>query len=305
MSFLSEELWLFILLAIVLALVAPQPWLSEYAMYFLLVVMFLSSLKIGLSDIAKVIKKQKTELGFALLLIYILSPLIAFLMAPLLEKDLAVGLILYSTIPAAMANTFYMCILKKNAGLTLMITAITTLLAPFVAPVIMKLLTGTMVEMNPLNLFITLLKLIILPFIAAELVRTYAKRATKVLLDNSKAVSNICIFFVIFGVISAAAGQIWSLWWLAIVMGGYLVVSTVLGLLSPKEKFVVGFSNGFRNGTLAMVVGLEVFGPTAALVGVMSTLLHNIVLVPIMFWGKKNSKKAGLQLTAHTSEDFL
>jgi len=286
-SFLSEELWLFILLAIVLALLTPQPVFAEYAIYFLLVVMFLSSLKIGLHEIAKVVKKQKTEMGIALLLIYVVSPLIAFLMAPLLEKDLAIGLMLYSTIPAAMANTFYMGILRKNAALTLMITAVTTLMAPFVAPVIMKVLTGTMIELSPLNLFMSLVKLIILPFIAAELVRRYARRATRVLLENSSAVSNICIFFVIFGVISAAAGKIWGLGWLAIVMVVYLSISTTLGLLSPKEKLVIGFSNGFRNGTLAMVVGLEVFGPTAALIGVMSTLIHNIVLVPVMFWGKK------------------
>ncbi len=288
-SFLAEELWLFILLGIVLALAAPQPWMADYAIYFLLVVMFLTSLGIGLSEIGKVIKKQKRELGISILLIYLISPLIAFVMAPLLERDLAVGLILYSTIPAAMANTFYMKVLGKNAALTLMITAVTTLMAPFVAPVIVKLLTGALVDMNPLNLFLSLVKLIILPFAAAELMRTYAKKATKVLLDNARPVSNICIFFVIFGVISAAAGQIWGLGWLAIVMGAYLGLSTVLGILSPKEKLVIGFSNGFRNGTLAMVVGLEVFGPTAALIGVMSTLLHNIVLVPVMYWGKRKA----------------
>ncbi len=293
-SFLEEELWLFILLAIVLALAVPQPWLAEYAIYFLLAVMFLTSLGIGLSEIKKVFAKQKTELGVALLLIYVISPLIAFLMAPLLEKDLAVGLILYSTIPAAMANTFYMKLLNKNAALTLMITAVTTLMAPFVAPVIVKLLTGMLVDMNPLNLFVSLVKLIILPFALAEVVRRYAKKATKVMIENSKLVSNICIFFVIFGVISAAAGKIWGFGWLAVVMVAYLAVSFFLGLLSPREGFVIGVSNGFRNGTLAMVVGLEVFGPTAALIGVMSTLIHNIVLVPVMFWGKKKT-------TAHRS----
>ena len=91
---------------------------------------------------------------------------------------------------------------------------------------------------------------------------------------------------MIYGVISAAAGQIWDLGWLAIVMVAYIGLSTALGLLSPKEKFVIGFSNAFRNGTLAMVVALEVFGPVAALIGVMSTLIHNTVLVPLMFWGK-------------------
>lgn len=286
-SFFSDELWLFILLAIVLSLAAPQPWLAEYAIYFLLTVMFLTSLGIGLHDIKRVFAKEHKQLATALFLIFVLSPLIAFAISPLLERDLAVGLILYSAIPAAMANTFYITILGKNAPLCLMITAVSTLLAPFVAPVIVTLLTGTLVEMDPMALFLSLFKLIILPFAAAEIVRTYAKRATKVLLANARPISNICIFFVIFGVISAASGRIWGLGWLAVIMAGYLAVSVALGVLSPKDKLVVGFSNGFRNGTLAMVVGLEVFGPTAALIGVMSTLLHNIVLVPVMYWGKK------------------
>jgi bile acid:Na+ symporter, BASS family len=285
-SFLSEELWLFILIAIVLALFLPQVWLVDYAVYFLLIVMFLTSLKIGLREVGRVVRKQRRELCISLLLVYVLSPLIAFAFSFFLEKELAVGLILYSTIPAAMANTFYMGILKKNAALALMITAVTTLLAPLIAPVIMELLTGTMVEMDSLNLFLSLVKLIILPFIAAELLRRYSRRVTGALLNKSRLISNICIFIVIYGVISAAAGQIWGLGWLALVMLAYLGLSTVLGILSPKEKFVIGFSNGFRNGTLAMVVALEVFGPTAALIGVMSTLIHNIVLVPLMFWGK-------------------
>jgi len=273
-SFLSEELWLFILIAIVLALFLPQVWLVDYAVYFLLIVMFLTSLKIGLREVGRVVRKQRRELCISLLLVYVLSPLIAFAFSFFLEKELAVGLILYSTIPAAMANTFYMGILKKNAALALMITAVTTLLAPLIAPVIMELLTGTMVEMDSLNLFLSLL------------LRRYSRRVTGALLNKSRLISNICIFIVIYGVISAAAGQIWGLGWLALVMLAYLSLSTVLGILSPKEKFVIGFSNGFRNGTLAMVVALEVFGPTAALIGVMSTLIHNIVLVPLMFWGK-------------------
>jgi len=287
-SFLSEELWLFTLIAIVLAIAVPQPWLADYAIYLLLVVMFMISLSISLSEIQSVFRKDKRTLLTAVLLIYVISPVIAFLLSFTLPKDLAVGLIVYSAIPAAMSNAFYIKALRRNAPLTLVITAVTTLMAPLVAPVIVKLLTGAYLQMNPLDLFASLIKLIILPFIAAELVRRYAKRTAALLSRNSAPVNNICIFFVIFGVISDAAGGVWGFGWLAVIMASYFGICYALGHFSSRrESVVLGFSNGFRNGTLAMVVALEVFGPMAAMIGVIATLVHNIILVPIMFWGKR------------------
>jgi predicted Na+-dependent transporter len=124
-------------------------------------------------------------------------------------------------------------------------------------------------------------------------VRRYAKRTAAFLSENSAPVNNICIFLVIFGVISDAAGGVWNFGWLAVIMAIYFGICYSLGYLSSKrESVVMGFSNGFRNGTLAMVVALEVFGPTAAIIGVMSTLVHNIILVPVMFWGKKRVRPA-------------
>jgi len=291
---LSEELWLFILLAIVLALAVPQVglYITPYAIYFLLIVMFLTSLGIGLGDIARSLQYKK-EIIFSLILVFIFSPLIAFLLSFTLERDLAIGLILYSAIPSAMANAFYMKRVGRNAALALIITALTTLAAPFVTPIIVKLLTGMYINMNPADLFISLAKVIILPFVAAEMMRRYAKKATKVLLKNSAPIGNICVFFVIFGVISAAAGQVWSLGWLAVIMAAYLGICFFMGYIIPtKERIVLGFGNGFRNGTLAMVVALEVFGPTASLVGVMATLVHNIILVPTIFFMSKGRPTA-------------
>jgi len=287
-SFLDEELWLFILFAILLAVFTPQPELANYAIYFLLVVMFFTSLSISFGDIKKAFKYKRFLLT-AIFLVYVISPTIAYFLSFSLEPELAVGLILYSAIPSAMANAFYIGRIKKNAALALVITAVTTLMAPFVTPIIVKILTGELIELNPLDLFFSLVKLIILPFAAAEIVRMRSKNSVKRLLSISKPITNVCIFFVIFGVISAAAGEIWSLGDLAIIMAVFLAFCySIAFFLAPHDRVVMSFGNGFRNGTLAMVVALEIFGPVAALVGVMSTLLHNIILVPIMFWSKKH-----------------
>jgi BASS family bile acid:Na+ symporter len=161
-------------------------------------------------------------------------------------------------------------------------------MAPLLTPVAVKLLTGFFIDLNPLDLFMSLVKLIIIPIALAALVRRYFPYTAKKLLKNSSIIGNIAIFFVIFGVISAAAGQVWSLGYLGFVMLVFLGICFILGYFSTRrDSVVMGFGNGFRNGTLTMVVALEVFGPTAALVGVMSTLVHNIILVPVIFFKTK------------------
>jgi bile acid:Na+ symporter, BASS family len=284
-GFLSRELWFFLLLGILLGLGIPQIGLhiTPYAIYFLLVVMFFTSLSISLGDIFKA-TKNKRFLLVSLSLIFVISPLVALTMSFFLEAELALGLILYSAIPSAMANAFYIKRMGGDAALALVMTALTTLMAPIVTPIIVKLLSGYFMDINPLDLFFSLFKIIILPFVAAELVRRCNCNLADKILKASPPINNICIFFVVFGVISAAAGQVWSFGILAVIMAFYLAITFFAGYrLGAKNGLEMGFSTGFRNGTLAMVVALEVFGPVAAMIGVMSTLIHNMILVPLLF----------------------
>ncbi len=290
-SFLSEELWLFLLLAVLLGLAVPGAGrhITPYSIYFLLVVMFLTSLGIELADIRGALTHVR-HLLTALLLVFVLSPLVAFLLSFTLEKKLAVGLILYSAIPSAMANAFYIRRLRKNAALALLITVFTTLMAPFITPLVVKLLTGVFLDMNPFDLFLSLIKLILLPFGLAGLIRHYAKGAAQILLSNSAPITTVCMFFVILGVISSASDKVWEMGWLALITLIYIVITFFMGFLAAgEERMVMAFGNGFRNGTLAMVVALEVFGPSAALVGVITTIMHNMALVPVMFWSRGKS----------------
>ncbi len=283
-SFLSEELWFFLLLAILLGILIPGIglYITPYAIYPLLIVMFLTSLRIDLKQLYENLSNRNL-LILSLLLIFVISPILALPFSFLLRKDLAIGLILYAATPAAMANSFYMTRLRKNAAFAVLITTTSTLLSPIATPILVKLLTGVFVNVDTFSLFQTLIKYILLPLFLAEIVRRYAKSATKKLLRISKPIGNLCMFFVVFGVISASAGRLGDFVYPILILAVYITLSFLIGLALPtKERFVIGFSNGIRNGTLAMVVALNVFGPDVAMVGVIATLLHNILIVPIM-----------------------
>lgn len=287
---LSEELWVFILFAIILALAFPveASALSPYAIYFLLVVMFFTSLRIDIKGL-EVAVREKGVIISALASVFIISPGIAFLLSGLLnDPEISLGLVLYAALPTAMANAFYMGKLGKDAAQTLLITAITTLCAPLLTPIVVRLVTGTFIEINTIGLFLSLIKLIILPFIFAEGIRRLRPSVVPKLLERSGAVTTVCIFFVVLGVIASEAGRLFALGGLALTTVVLLLFSFAFSyIISPKKRFELAYSNAFRNGTLGMVVALDVFGAKAALPSVMVTLIHNLALVFLMFWAKE------------------
>ncbi len=290
-SFLKDKLWLFMLIAIVLALAVPQAGVhaTPYSIYFLLALMFFTSLGIELHELRRAMS-QKGILLAAFAMMFFVAPAIAFMFSGGLEPEMALGLVLYAAMPAAMANAFYIKRMGSNGAFALAITVLTTLASPFLTPLAVKAFTGMFIQIDMMGLFLSLLKMVIIPFAAAELLRRYSPGTAKRLLGWSGAASTICIFFVVFGVISSASGELWSL--------GYLALLTILlGLASfavcyalPKERFVIGYGNAVRNGTLAMVVALEVFGPVAALPSVMMTLVHNAMMVPLVFFTDRRMK---------------
>ncbi len=290
-SFLSEELWLFLLLAIILAIAVPDigTQVTPYAIYALMVVMFFTSLGITIGDVKKA--SQEKELIILLLFMsFVMTPLIALLFTRSLNPEMSLGLIVYSATPSAMATAFFMKKLKRDAAFTLVITAVTTLISPIVTPLVVTTLTSSIIAINPIDLFLSLVKIVIIPFAAAEMVRRSCKyKKVCTIREYGSPLSTAAFFVVVFGVVSASAEHLLGLGHLAIVCAGLLATTYLIAYFcSPTKKFEMGYSTSVRNATLAMVLALEIAGPIAALPAVTITLMHNAVMIPAMFWSKKH-----------------
>lgn len=290
-SFLAEELWLFLLFAIILALAVPDVGMhvTPYAIYALMVVMFFTSLGITLDDV-KNASQEKKLLLLLLFMSFVMTPLIALLLSQSLNPEMSLGLIIYAATPSAMATAFFMRKLKKDAAFTLVITAVTTLISPIITPLVVTTLTSSIIEINPMELFFSLVKIVIIPFAAAELVRQTCKyKKVCSIREYGAPLSTAAFFFVVFGVVSASAEHLLGLGHLALVCAALLISTYIIAYFcSPTKKFEMGYSTAVRNATLSMVLALEIAGPIAALPAVTITLMHNAVMVPAMFWSKKH-----------------
>jgi BASS family bile acid:Na+ symporter len=90
--------------------------------------------------------------------------------------EIAAGVILIGSCSSGLASNVMAYIAKSNLVLSVTVTAITTLAAPFLTPFLMKILAGTLVEVKFVNMMIEIVKIVIVP-IAAALLHDWLKHA--------------------------------------------------------------------------------------------------------------------------------
>jgi BASS family bile acid:Na+ symporter len=119
--------------------------------------------------------------------------------------EIAAGIILIGCSPSGLASNVMAYLAKANLALSITITAITTLLAPFVTPVLMKLLAGALVEIDILKMMWDIIKMMIIPIGAGLLFNKIFSGKAKWIDDAMPIVSMLGIACII--TIITAAGR--------------------------------------------------------------------------------------------------
>jgi len=94
-----------------------------------------------------------------------------------LPDEIAAGVILIGCCSSGLASNVMCYIAKANLALSITATSITTLLAPLMTPLWMKVLAGRLVEVHFLNMMTEIIKIVIVP-IAAAMIHDYLKTAS-------------------------------------------------------------------------------------------------------------------------------
>ncbi|MEZ6120624.1 MAG: bile acid:sodium symporter [Pirellulaceae bacterium] len=96
-------------------------------------------------------------------------PLLGFSLAKLFQfpPEIGAGLVLIGSCSSGLASNVMTYLAKGNLALSVTLTAIATAIAPAITPLWMKLLAGTMVEVNMLQMSLTIVKIVLVPILAA------------------------------------------------------------------------------------------------------------------------------------------
>lgn len=127
-----------------------------------------------------------------------IMPLVGFLLTKIFHFDaeIAAGIILIGSCSSGLASNVMVYIARANLVLSVAVTAITTLAAPFLTPLLMKLLAGTLIQIKFINMMMEIIKIVIVP-IGAGLLHDYLKHATPKGRKNVRIIFTVCIIYLI------------------------------------------------------------------------------------------------------------
>ena len=196
---LSYTIWIFT--AVTAAMFYPEYFTSMGDFKFkilivplLQIIMFGMGSQMSLNDFTGVIKMPKGVI-IGVGSHYLIMPLVAFFISKIFNfpPEIAAGIILIGCVPSGLASNVMSYIAHANLALAVTIGAISTLISPFVTPLLMKILGGQYIEVNFWSMMLDILNMIILPIVAGFIFNLF--NAGK---ESYRAkVIQLCLFFVI------------------------------------------------------------------------------------------------------------
>lgn len=197
-------------------------WLILIVVQF---VMFGMGIQMSLRDFSKLATSGKGVL-IGLCSHFTIMPLTGFALTKIFHFDpeIAAGIILLGSCSSGLASNVMVYIARANLVLSVAVTAMTTLAAPFLTPFLMKVLAGTLIQIRFLDMMMEIIKIVIVP-IGAALIHDFLKTASPRGRRNVYSIASVLLAWL-----GALVLGLWS--WLAGV-----VSQTVLQLFEVLSFF--------------------------------------------------------------------
>lgn len=131
------------------------------------IIMFGMGSQMSLNDFTGVIKMPKGVV-IGVLGHYIIMPLMALLITKVFHfpAEIAAGIILVACVPSGLASNVMSLLANANLALAVTIGALTTIIAPFVTPFLMKIIGGQFVAIDIWKMMLDIIDMMIFPIIA-------------------------------------------------------------------------------------------------------------------------------------------
>lgn len=251
------------------------------------VVMFGMGLATRLEDF-KVVFSRPKDIAVGCAAQFTIMPALAWVLARLfgLDEALTVGVILVGCCPGGTASNVITYLAKGDLALSVGMTGVSTLLAPFLTPALTLLLAGKTVDVNAVGMFVGILWVVILPICLGFAAKRFFPKATERAVRYMPIVSSVVIVVILALVLAANAERLAKGGFavLLVVMLhnicglalGYLIAA-VLRLAEPKRR-ALAIEVGMQNSGLAASLAAVHFSafPMAAVPGAIFSVWHNI-----------------------------
>lgn len=168
--------------------------LSLLIVPLLQIIMFGMGSQMSLSDFTGVIRMPRGVL-IGVGCQFTIMPFTALAISKIFDfpPEIAAGIILIGCAPSGLASNVMCYIAHANLPLSVTIGAVATLLAPFLTPLLMKVLAGQFIEVNFWSMMLDILNMIILPIVAGFIFNMFYNRK-----EQAKAMAiQLAVYFLV------------------------------------------------------------------------------------------------------------
>lgn len=281
----------FIVIAVAaLALFVPSSclWIkTKWVNTLLGIVMFGMGLTLKPVDF-KIVFSRPKDIIVGCLSQFTIMPLLAWGLSKAfnLPTELAIGVILVGTCPGGTSSNVMTYLSKGDVPLSVGMTAVSTILAPLLTPLLTYVFAGQSVDVNIAAMFVSIIKVVLVPIVLGFIINHFFGKFTQAIVRILPLISTTAIVMIVAAVVSVNASKIMTCGVLIIVVVilhnllGYAVgygVGSVLHLSQSKRR-AISIEVGMQNSGLATSLAATHFAmyPLATIPGAVFSVWHNI-----------------------------
>ncbi len=289
-QFIEHYFWVFMLAGLVSGLSIPvyNDNLMVLLEPLLMIMLFTVFLKSDLVHILGEIKNYKLML-YLVCAYMIIIPVVFFFTINIFDPELAIGILLLTAMPAAVAAPALADIVKGNTVLATSITIVTSIIAPFTIPLIFRFLNFEQLSIDPWRIFRDLAIIVFVPMIISQIIRKYFAQTIHKKKHYLTPINIIILSFMVYivlgsqrdVVLSNTSEVVFQLAFLYLIFIMLHVIGYLLGYKHRKQnKITITIGAAYMNNGLAIVLAAKYFDPSILVLMVLTELPWNTLIAP-------------------------
>lgn len=289
-QFIERYFGLFLITGLILGLTTSfdTSFILSVLKLLLMTTLFLVFLKL---DILQVFQKMKNykQVIFLTLVNMVIIPMVFFFAVSSFNRELAVGVLLLTAMPAASAAPVLTDILKGNAALSTSIVISTSIVAPVTVPLLFWILLNQNLPISPLLIFSDIAPIIFIPMAASQFIKRYFSETIRKSSHYYTPLNILLLTFMVYALINSQRNAILSDPLKVLGEVGFLfVVFILLHFIGycmvcnegRKEKIATAVGAAYMNNSMAIVLAAIYFKPSIMVLMILSEVPWNTLLMP-------------------------
>lgn len=270
---LATKTSLFIIAVAIVAFFCPNAfaWVQQAQNASIILGLIMLTMGCTLStDDFKILLKRPLDILVGSVAQYTIMPLVAYGLSNVFHLDafMTAGIILVGCCPGGVSSNIMSFLCKGDVAFSVGMTTVSTILSPFVTPLLVLQLAGAEIEVDAMGMFLNILIVTLLPVCLGVCFNYFlGKREDfRTIQSIMPGVSVICLAFIVGGVIFTVKPQL--------VKEGWSLIGITLGVVSMHNAlgYLLGYGVGHmykfntaKKRTLSIEVGMQNAGMATVL----------------------------------------